>query len=232
MFGFLEIQNIILICLIVLNLCVFGPVLLRFLWLYNSRRRKMIIKKRYPLSSIYYVKISIVSIFVRFPLIYIAILFKVPATVNKALWCIDAILYPITYHGMEFALLWRFWLLYFDTNWTLSTMKDEWSKHINPEIGKSDWFLSNKKTYGNEGYTRKKLIIFYVISVIASSISFYYNIIWGNFKFIAPIFVESFLYLAPIVILFVLWQQLPEFYDNFAIKGKYSTLYFVVNFHA
>ena len=221
MFGFLKIQNVTLICLIVINLCVFGPVLLRFLWRYNSHRRKLIIKIRYPLSSICYVKMAIVSIFVRFPLIYIAILFEVPTYISKALWCIDALLYPIIYHGMGFALLLRFWLLYFDTNWRSSALSSEWSKIINPEGLKSDWFLSNKKTYGNPGYIRKKLMVFYVLSVTASSLSFYYNVIWGDFKFIVPIFVESFFYVAPTIILIVLWKQLPTFNDYYFIKGTH-----------
>ena len=83
-------------------------------------------------------------------------------------WTID----PFLSQGVLYLLLLKFYLIYYEINWTLSSLRLKWVLHINPGVGKQDYFLLYKKTKGNAAYVAKRYIGFYLVSSLTSAILF------------------------------------------------------------
>eukprot|EP01084_Bolivina_argentea_P157259 274041_1 len=65
----------------------------------------------------------------------------------------------------------RNWLIYFKSHWTHNTVQLEWQQIINPDIkNQKNWFIDNKKTYGNTLFIVKRFICIHIIGFIISLI--------------------------------------------------------------
>ena len=83
-------------------------------------------------------------------------------------WTID----PFLSQGVLYLLLLKFYMIYYEINWTLSSLRLKWVLHINPTVGKQDHFLLNKKTFGNVKFVAKRYVAIYFASSSISAILF------------------------------------------------------------
>ena len=69
--------------------------------------------------------------------------------------------YIFVLYGMVWSFIIRYWLLYFANGVQKSESKAKWQKELVQEFDKKDFFLRNKKTYGNLQYLTYRIIPYY-----------------------------------------------------------------------
>eukprot|EP01084_Bolivina_argentea_P178551 308615_1 len=89
---------------------------------------------------------------------------------SPILHTIHYISFPIQVHGLKLALLWRYFAVYFDLNFAANASHSKWKSIISVHHSETDWFLTNKKTYGNFYWQCKRYFIAWITISIISTI--------------------------------------------------------------
>ena len=103
------------------------------------------------------------------------------------------------------------WLLYFNNNWTLATMKSKWEYIIignHKEKHQTNWFIRNKHKYGQYRKIRKYIIVVCGVYCIWTCISYYldykkiisawlYSIIFLSLKCVVSLLLATLVYKTP-----------------------------------
>ena len=119
-----------------------------------------------------------ISIFL-FKLIYGAIMYNAylifdatSLTFNILLCIDDCLLMTLLY-----LFVWRFYILFYDINWTVNVLDNEWMVLLNSTSTQQNWYLMNKKTYGSA----KWIFIRYIFpSILISNILCTVNVVLGQ----------------------------------------------------
>lgn len=149
------------ISLSVVIFCVYFPLMGYGIWRLWEHRRNVLIGKRYP-SLTFCACFGLV-------LHCTALLFQIYST--------EGVLLPVSNYIAELrfiavgifyvAFLLRFWMLFYNINWIMQTQNQNWKQIVNSEYKdpaiSHQWFIANKKTYGNWYYTRR---IGFIVAIV------------------------------------------------------------------
>ena len=222
---------------IIFTLCIYliiVPFVIYCIYKFNQRKDDIIIQKRYPSITLIFGVIiikcddttSIISthticddpqnftldcdISNEFVLktMHYSLLFSVYTISTVDLWII----------------LLRYWLIFYNVNWTRSTTNQTWKIHLNPSNAESDWYLSHKSTFGNIKYCGKRLFILYLIVVILVFMLKFF--IWTDDGAEINMIVGIFFTVIPVCILLIFACKIRKFKDGFYIikEIKWITL--------
>ena len=106
----------------------------------------------------------------------------------------------------------RIWLLYFDICWLNANGHKDWSHILNPNE-KPSFFLKTKKTFGNDKYIGRYLLIIYIILCAAYTFTMKYNpygMYWNILILLCNI--------PPFTGLFILFYKTPTLTDIFYVR--------------
>eukprot|EP01084_Bolivina_argentea_P038140 70541_1 len=179
----------------------------------------LIVQRRYPNIVLLESKLSMIISFILVPL--------VQATPSKLeSWkeyqhYIDTftyLFYP-TCHLVIGCEICRLWLICYDLNYLHASLNSQWKSQINNElIEETNWWIQNKKTYGNYKYVTNRITIFFCATGITVGIMY---LIWTrNSITMIP---DSALYGIPI--LFTIWEyyKCPKTVDKFLFEFEFKT---------
>ena len=190
----------------------------------NGIANLTVIQKRYSKITNITVAFSIFMILIVFTFKSGIILFETEMTeqTNNILLICFTSLKIICFHAILYLMVLRFWLMFFDVQWTIATLDKEWTVFLDPNVAKKNWYFSNLETYGNWQWLLPRLILFYLISI---SISITMNVCillqYINIGFYA---INMLLILIPIVINIVIYTKTPTFYDHYYMRDEMKAI--------
>ena len=71
-----------------------------------------------------------------------------------------------TYFVFSCSILWRFWLSYYDIQFSIATSEREWQKYVNTEAQYDNWYFKNRKSYGDYTWTKMRFLIGTTILIV------------------------------------------------------------------
>eukprot|EP01084_Bolivina_argentea_P016055 30086_1 len=128
---------------------------------------------------------------------------------------------------------WRFYMLMYDVSWIIAAKNNHWQSILNPTYCNvtTNWFLDNRKTYGNLKWTFYHYFIpFFLISLLLQNFPTYFSLITNSkmtynvfIKLFDPIF-GSF----PLILLAIVFYNTPKFHDKFFILAELKRILFAL----
>ena len=103
----------------ILCTCIYAPISIYHLYQYFKHRHELIITKRYGNVTIYESLFSIIKL-IGHGLMWLSIFFVPRSIANVHMPFLNAISISLTI-ALDYCLLWRFWLLYFDIKWMVAS---------------------------------------------------------------------------------------------------------------
>ena len=155
--------GLVVIGVITLLIWLFGYIpficfhLLRF---YNFRF-DITLSKRYPNITLITVASLIIWILM-FVLEIIRLFFDGPAVFETIFDFVNIGIYFV----FSCSILWRFWLSYYDIQFSIATSSREWQIYIDTDPQYDNWYFKNKKTYGDYTWTKMRFLIGTTILVV------------------------------------------------------------------
>eukprot|EP01084_Bolivina_argentea_P038968 72022_1 len=147
MFSFLTKQILVwatngILCLILTPFGIYN------LYLYHKFRDKMELNKRHHTTVICLV-------------VFILIFWTIERTIGLIwsseifgksflLTIIHYLIFSFTIYGILWSLVYRYWLVYYDIRFAISTSHSKWKQILNPKHNETEWFIVNKQTFGNK----------------------------------------------------------------------------------
>ena len=138
----------------------------------------------------------------------------------------DLIFTPTYLIGLTTTLL-RYWLIYYDIQYSESCSNLEWKTLItskSEEISREQWFINKKDKFGNMRFMGKRLFIFMIVCCVVITVS---SLLYSPFN-ITTIPIYSFIFLLLIITIFILivtiWRKMPYFNDNICLYQEVKLL--------
>eukprot|EP01083_Nonionella_stella_P176382 616890_1 len=143
-------------------------------------------------------------------------------------YCLEQMVYPLCAHGGVYALLYRFWMIYFDFIFSESLENQQWKIQINPTGSsyKEQWIIEHRKDYGNPKWIAIRCAVAYVVVALFSATLRLLGPL-GLFDPNTASTIDSGLYLMPLVSIFVLWIKIPAWKDSFLVKDELKWIVFI-----
>ena len=224
---------VLVILSVLLNLCIYTPILIFWIYKVVQWRRSFVIKKRLPtlLTATIALSIAYFSIEKTIQLFSLGDILDTESklTLNKVIFYVFQI--PFVYFIWLYSL--RFWLLYYKLEWSLSMMNNEWKSIVHHNNASDDWFIVNRNIYGSQRFLQKKLII--LVSIITALVVLSWILYWENAEpngyFVWTLYI-FFVFGPPTLILFYVAWKLPHYDDYLALKTelKYACYGFIAIF--
>eukprot|EP01083_Nonionella_stella_P146359 460205_1 len=201
------------------------PVLVHLIVKTYRVRKSILMTKRYIDGSLCVCIFALLWLFVNRTLELIRSYLYVNGSADDTpfiiFYCIEQTIYPLCAHGGVYALLYRFWMIYFDFIYSESIANQQWKIHINPQGSspKEQWIIRHRKDYGNCKWIAIRLAVVYIVVGLCSA----------SLRFLGPLnivnpntasTVDSALYLIPLGSIFTLWLKIPSFKDSFLVKDE------------
>eukprot|EP01084_Bolivina_argentea_P249986 418663_1 len=136
-------------------------------------------------------------------------------------------LYSAPYYFGAFMILFRYWMIYYDIQFSYSCLNFAWKKCINNNIEtlyKEMWYIEHRGTFGNESFMIKFVITIWIIftmflftSAILLSLAIVKSDIIGH---ILSIVVFAIMFIT----LIKLWRKMPYFNDNIYLYREFQII--------
>ena len=202
-------------------------------YLYWKKRNNIILQKRYCHITIYTAIIMIPKII--FNGVMYAILLQIDQTSSEytIFLAIDDFLGIIFYY----LWVWRFWLIFYDTKWTISILNRRWQNLINPKhfrSKKDNWYLQKRLTFGKSKWIFSHrifpLILISSLLAIVPPIYLSYMKKYSDNEYMWNFIhlISSSLYYVPFVLLAIILCKLPAFNDEFFIISELKRIFITV----
>lgn len=177
----METTAIITIFTVSIWFLLYCPTSLYFVYYFYKYRGSKVINKRHFTLSFIILSFSLIHTYIdRF----LFILHASNLITGSWIYSVENILYPLIWYGLIWSFLFRFWLLYFDIHFMRAIMDDEWQCIINDAFSTKaiamNWYLTNKKKWGDIHYTFRYYIAAYLTTVV---FSFCIKIVGGELLF-------------------------------------------------
>jgi len=122
----------------------------------------------------------------------------------------DWISIPV-YFVFACSIVWRFWLSYYDIQFSISTSSREWQKFINTDAQFDNWYFRHRKRYGDYRWTKLRVMMATTLFIILF-------ILISILPWLAPL--RFVLAILPWLAILALYCKTPSFYDEFAIRRE------------
>ena len=208
------------------------PLLIYWSYKFYQHRNHIAIQKRTPYFTLIFCVNSILVRLIERPLYLFGLVYtdkpstdilhgnQEEPTLILALYYLRTISFAFLQISTSWVLLSRFWMIYFNVNWTRSTMSKTWKIHINPVNSDKDWFLTHKSTYGNFKYNLKGICIIYLTS--AFILVLFELFMYESIGTLITVLLLSSLVLGPVIGIFVLGCKIRKYEDNFMVIKEFN----------
>ena len=205
---------------------------------YFLNRNSIILKKRYANITMFESILLCIKLFI----VPIGFYFFFSSISTNIIWII---IWNFS-HFCAISLYWcwilRFWLLMYDIKWTLAIANNQWQQIINPHYKdkKLNWYLRNKKTFGQQKYIQYRIILPIiiistliiwsraVITMIYDENSFDKTLKW-QILFYTFMISQGIATILPLISLLIIRCKLPNSYhDNFYIISELQRIFICV----
>merc|ERR1712228_1085655 len=139
---------------------------------FNSMQWLVVIQKRYPGLVVAEAWIEFIALFIGYPLVtkdFIApkYIIEYPSSINKMIG------FAMTYSILIIELT-RLYLMAFDLHFLYHSQNQKWQRSFDISFADDNrnWFLKNKKKYGNKQKVTKAMIAYILLSIVLVSISY------------------------------------------------------------
>ena len=224
---------VVLICWIIIHLIILPY---DAYWLYQcwKNRKISVIKKRRPMFLV--IKTSMLWLYF---LIYYMPRFcvlsmkedcgidqKTAAILWPAWWFLTGILWT----AMIVCSVGRYWLIFYMIQYNSAVIHGKWQSMINPTVNTENWYLKNAKTWGNDAYIRKVLIIYGALSYLATLIPYFVTDPVDAITAYIIIFF-TFTWVIPLLLYVYMLYKIPNLDDDIGIRTelRFSILMMIVS---
>ena len=130
--------------------------------------------------------------------------------------------------------VWRFWLIFYDTKWTISVLNRRWQNLINPQHvqlkKRENWFLTHRSKHGNSEWIfihriLPIIIISSLLMTIPPVLLSYAKAFDDNYMWNVVHLISSSSYYVPFIFLAVILMKTPEFNDEFFIISELKRIF-------
>lgn len=194
---------------------------------FQSIRALMIVQKRYPKLVLLESALAITVTLCYFPLYMNRICqLNVFSEYQRYLTTITYLFYPLC-HGIVFCECCRLWLMCFDINYAEVALKNrEWRSKINGLAASNDWWIRNRRTFGNYNWVCRRCAI---CSVLSGTTSMTLFLLFGFTQWAQLI--DGCLYGLPIIVILYAYYHCPRATKDvllFDLEFKTTSILFTV----
>lgn len=129
--------------------------------------------------------------------------------------------------SMSWILMLKYWLIHYDVQWTRYTLNSKWIIHLNPASVQYNWYLRNKRKFGNFKYCIKRLSGFLLILFF---LNLFKPTIIGHFGLFVSTILSILTHIFPALTILVLYLRMycSKFEDTFYVikELRYITIIF------
>eukprot|EP01084_Bolivina_argentea_P159938 278566_1 len=203
--------------------CIFTPYCIWCTYKYYKYRNHIIISKRYPIVTLCFCAISVISLCIEQSLY--RILWTTSNDYNKfsdvspILLTTSIIISGLVHIIVPWLICLRFWLIYYNIEWTKSTINKKWKIHLNYLDIDKDWFLSNKSTFGNAKYLIKRVSI---VALCLSILTIIIKLI--SSPFIINKLIQLITNIVPLLFMLIIGCKMKKFNDYFYIIKEFKLI--------
>lgn len=190
------------------------------------------IYKRYPITTLCTWIIVMIDIMIQKPL-FILWQIQIANEESYIILFLSLAFLPLAYYGFTYSISWKFYLLFYEINYSKEAMNNGWRSIINHESGSTkSWFLQHHETYGNFHWISKRFISITIICIIISYILWTIGVIywWDNNLMFIRIATGVDLFLISLPLLFTLYMyfNIPAFYDYFSVRNELKISFIIL----
>eukprot|EP01084_Bolivina_argentea_P039914 73751_1 len=213
---------------ITMSLFVLYMILLAYYgYKYKTIQDSIVFKKRFGHITLYEVYCMVLNLF--FACVWVITNYLVKSLIATQ------ILYLIasTFASLLFwTWVWRFWMIHYNIQWTNAYLENKWKQVIDPSYHNehNNWYIDNKKKYGNKSWILHHIIIPIIIfcfffCYIPDTIAPFFGIaIWVA---VADM-IQSIVPFISFAILFIIYCKTPSVRDNFFILYEMKYMMFAL----
>eukprot|EP01083_Nonionella_stella_P070762 189484_1 len=195
-------------CIVIWLLCL---IITYFTQRFYRMRHRQALQKRCP-KLVYLATVSCILYLVGFQF-FSALGTIYEDTQSGAMFnLLSSIFYAFSIHGVAIAFIGRSWIIYFNIQWRIQTEKQAWVIHIDNSSSSSFWFIKHRKDYGSNRFIFIVMFSYYIIEASVISALLIMALPWA--------ILDMLCHSIEIIILVILWNKIPAFYDVFGIKEE------------
>lgn len=200
---------------------------------FRSLRHLIIIQKRYPLIIQVECVAVILNVLAAAPSLYYAHIHDTSDTLVFFSYAqIPTIILGLFIVDFEAC---RLWMIGYDLHYLKASANQKWKGQISSTFAERDWYLRNRKTWGNKHYIFNRATIYFVISfVISVSTLCYFKTLHEDFLFIWFL-LDAALFIAPLSLIMLSYCWSPKHLNDclfFHFEFKTTTIAFFGGFVA
>eukprot|EP01084_Bolivina_argentea_P045914 84509_1 len=213
------VSHVIILWLILAPYCLWCTIK------YYRCRHHIVISKRYPTLTILFCIVAVMMLCIEQVLYRIIFTFSNDydnfSDIPPVLFHITIIFSTLLQTPIPWLMATRFWLIYYNVQWTKSTLNKQWKIHLNYLEIDQNWFLSHKSTVGNAKYlTLRVLIIVFCLSIFSIFIRAA-SIAEGSINGAFSLFISAFL---PFLFMIIISCKMRKFTDYFYIIKEFKAI--------
>lgn len=228
--------------LCILSWLICAPIMTYwFIKLYRNKNEIMIYK-RYPITTLCTYSVVMMDVILQKPL-FILYNIRVIGDESYYILFVSLAFLPLVYYGFTYGILWKFYLLFYEINYSKEAMNNGWKNIINHDenTGLKSWFLKHHETYGNFHWISKRFILSTIICIIISYTLWTLGIInwsyvelgsfngYGTLRFMRiATLVDLFLISLPLICMFLMYFNIPAFYDYFSVRDELKLSFIIL----
>eukprot|EP01084_Bolivina_argentea_P260031 439001_1 len=225
----LEPRAILALIGIFLDTIIYPPFIIYWTVNIYRKRNSLIIRKRhFPIivtigcvSCLYYLTQRNVGF-----LIYSNIL---SSQITLILTYINCYLYPIFNYGLFYIMVYRYWLLYYKTQFASAQSDGQWKMIINPVEANCNWWIVNKKKWGSGHYLKKYIITIWLFIVLIEGTLWLFAYLFNSYPLTyISLFIDFLIILFPLILTIYIRHNLPLLIDKLRIKQELRYIFLII----
>ena len=152
---------------------IYVPLILYHGYKFYLKHNHLILRKRYAIITIYEIYLMTAKV-IWAPIEHVSSYYLKPNNILHQLILFGNII--LTYFVL-YCWVWKHFLIHYDVILTATIINNQWRVYIDPEYEINSmkntikWYLTNKKTFGNFYWTRKRIFIIASICAIITFIT-------------------------------------------------------------
>ena len=220
----------IILCIISILL---GVILTYYTYKFYGWKDQIIYYKRRGNIVIYYSICCNILLFIGYPFIFLIefeshLLPSKNTSSHTFLTTVNDLCFNPFYYFVLFLCLARYWLIFYDIQFSNSCSNLEWKQCINADIElliSEKWYVQHRRKYGNAKYILKRTyLIASLISMISLTFVYIYEFGLTDWRFWHGL--NGGLFASFVVFMFCLNRKMPRFNDNIYLKKESRNICF------
>eukprot|EP00485_Elphidium_margaritaceum_P013158 CAMPEP_0202694726 /NCGR_PEP_ID=MMETSP1385-20130828/8514_1 /ASSEMBLY_ACC=CAM_ASM_000861 /TAXON_ID=933848 /ORGANISM="Elphidium margaritaceum" /LENGTH=702 /DNA_ID=CAMNT_0049350625 /DNA_START=29 /DNA_END=2137 /DNA_ORIENTATION=+ len=213
---------------IFLDTFVYAPFVVYWASCVYKHRGTLIFSKRYPDVIVVMTIIASVFFLIQRNLGFLIVSNILPPDVTHMLRKINCYAFPIFVYGLYFLVVYRYWLLYYKTQFADAIINHTgWQSIINPANHERNWWITNKKKYGSRSYLIKYVVLVWIVVVGVEGTLWLLVELDSIASTFIPIACDLIIVLGPCILLVYIRKSLPLIADQLLLKVEIKYLFII-----